>query len=141
MSICHFMAPRHVNMSLCGPRHVNISTCQYVNMSICGTKTSKYLDFFAREALRSHWSLFPRLTGRHKNDHFGTLEPTYRHAAIPTYRHRLQDIKISKYLRARGHPGSLVPFPSFDWVTQNRPFWHPGTKMLTCKENTLFTMF
>ena len=73
------------DMPICGTKTVNMSTCQDVNMSICGTKTSKYLDFFAREAIQPLTPLSPRLQGPPKIEHFRIRIPKWPDVTITHY--------------------------------------------------------
>ena len=52
--------------------------------------------------------------------HHNTMAPRHQNTQPPW---RL-DIKISKYLRARGQPVPLERFPWFDPTPQNRQFWY-----------------
>ena len=115
MSICQYLATRHVNMS----------TCQYVNMSICGTKTSKYLDFFAREAIRSVTLASPELQGTPKIDHFRIRIPKW------------PDVTITHYLLYFSHVLEVPRPPKnryFD--TLNRLQSTPDVNMLLCGSKT-----
>ncbi len=78
------------------------------------SKTSKYLDSFAREAVQDHWLVFPGLRGPPEMDHFGTLGTTKHTLSHPT---------------ASGHPictpgrpkRSIVP----TWAPKTLPKWSP----------------
>ena len=64
-----------------------------------------------------------------------TPTPRYQYTTIPLY----LGTNIVILLRARGLLVPLVGVPPSDWVPQNRPFWHQGTRIPIYHKNILFT--
>ena len=108
------------DMPICGTKTVNMSTCQDVNVSICGTETSKYLDFFACEAIRSVTHPSVLLPAPPKIDHF--------RIGIP----KGPDVTITYYLHYFSHV-LVVPRPPKNrcFGTLNRLQSHPRCQYAT----------